>query len=104
MSFMVSGFEGPLDRLTYKAKGNRGYWRVGVRGASKEQSSPSVDFPSLTEVEEAYSLDFAPVLDKASAAGTQFQYPITEVVFGFRFRDHSKEVVEISDLILHAKE
>lgn len=102
--FKAGAFEGPLGRLTFKAKGNAANWRVGVRGFSKETASPTMDFPSVSEVQEAYSLDFAPVLSKAMAAGTQLQYPITEVVFGFRYKAAQKEFVEISDLILHAEE
>jgi len=104
VTFKVESFEGPLGRLTFQAKGDATNWRVGIRGSSKESSSPSMDFPAVSDVQESYSLDFATYLSKAKEAGTDLQYPITDVIIGFRFKNAEKEVLEISDLILHAEE
>jgi len=102
--FKTGSFDGPLGRLTLKAKGSAENWRVGIRGSSKEASSLSVDFDVVSEDQQAYSLDFASVLQKANAAGVQLQYPITDLVFGFRYTKNQKEVIEICDLIIHVKE
>jgi hypothetical protein len=102
--FKAGSFEGPLGRLTFNAKGSAENWRVGIRGSSKEASSLSVDFDVVSEDQQAYALDFASVLQKANAAGVQLQYPITDLVFGFRYTKNQKEVIEICDLIIHVKE
>ncbi len=104
VAFKVDAFGGPLGRLTFLAKGNAGNWRIGVRGPTKSPSAPSISFPLVSEAGEAYSLDFVSIAKKAMNAENSIQYPITEIVFGFRYKDRQKDVVELSDLILHPGE
>ncbi|MFZ4683695.1 MAG: hypothetical protein ACOYMS_14405 [Terrimicrobiaceae bacterium] len=104
VAFKVDSFDGPLGRLAFLAKGDVGNWRIGLRGSSKSTSAPSIAFPTVSEVLQPYSLDFVSITKKAKEAEIPIQYPITEIVFGFRYKDRPKDVVELSELILHRGE
>jgi len=102
VTLKVDAFEGPLSHITFNAKGTLGYGRIGVRGSTKQGGSVGMDLPVINDGMQSYSLDFTAAIQAAEAGGEEFAYPITGIIIGFRYKENPEDIVEISDLVLHA--
>ncbi|MDX2081883.1 MAG: hypothetical protein SFU53_13955 [Terrimicrobiaceae bacterium] len=95
----ITPFEGPLERITYRARGTVGHCRLGVRDSNKVVFGSEIEKPGPELAE--YSIDFGKILGKLSASNQTPQYPLLEVVLSFRFDGVTEESLDLADVTLH---